>query len=86
MTIPYRKSKNGGLIRTIILVVIFLLVISYFGLNLREVINDPLTQNNFSYVWGEVVHIWTTYLSKPIGWLWREVIVKYIVMLGTERN
>jgi hypothetical protein len=84
MSIPYRNLKNqsGGLIRTIVLVVIFLLVISYFGLNLRDVINDPTTQSNFSLVWGEVVRIWTTYLKEPVLWVWREIVVKYIVMLG----
>jgi hypothetical protein len=80
------KNEQGGLIRTIILVVIFLLVVSYFGLNLRDVINDPTTQNNFSFVWEKVVYAWTTYLKEPIMWVWNEIIVKYVVMLGiTER-
>jgi hypothetical protein len=83
--LPRRFQTQRGLVRTIVLVVIFLLVISYFGLNLRDVINDPTTHSNFSFVWEHVTRIWNSYLKEPIVWVWNEIIVKYIVMLGIKK-
>jgi hypothetical protein len=80
-----RFNRQGGLIKAIIIVVIALLVISYFGLNLREVIGQPNTQSNFAYAWEWVVKGWEV-VKGPVMWVWREVIVKYIVMLGIKQQ
>jgi hypothetical protein len=61
------KIKNGqrGIVRTIIIVVIALLIMSYFGLNLQQIATSPTAQSNFSYVWNGVVYVWDTYLKVP---------------------
>lgn len=56
---------NRGLIRTIILVVIALLILSYFGFNLREIATSPTSKANFTYVKEVVSNIWNNYLRKP---------------------
>jgi hypothetical protein len=53
-----KKNTSRGFVRTIIVIVIALLVISYFGLNLREIAGSQTTKDNFGYVWGQVVRIW----------------------------
>ncbi len=58
MTLPYRNSQNRGLVKAIVIIVIALLIISYYGLNLRDIVNNPVTQSNFAYVWEQVIHLW----------------------------
>lgn len=59
-------NKQRGIVRTIIIIVIALLVISYFGINLRQVATSPTSESNFSYVWGGVVYVWDNYLEVPV--------------------
>jgi len=60
-----KTPTNRGFINMIILLIIVLLVLSYFGYNLRSIINSPNTQDNFSYVGGSIVDIWNNYLKVP---------------------
>jgi len=65
-----RVAGNRGLIKMIIIIVVALLILSYFGINLRQIINAPTTQDNFSYVWNATVNIWNDYLKVPATYLW----------------
>jgi hypothetical protein len=58
-------NRQRGIVRTIIIIVIALLVISYFGINLQQVATSPTSESNFSYVWNGVVYVWDTYLKTP---------------------
>ncbi len=71
-------SDDRGLVKMIIVIVVALLVLSYFGFNLRNIASSPTAQDNFSYVWGIVTNIWTNYLAKPAMYVW-EIIMKYIL-------
>jgi hypothetical protein len=59
------NNGNRGIVRTIIIIVIALLVLSYYGFNLRTTVESPTTQSNFSYVWNATVSVWNTYLKAP---------------------
>ena len=66
------KTTHGaqrGIVRTIIIIVIALLALSYYGFNLRSTVEAPLTQSNFSYVWSGVTYTWNTYLKNPATYL-----------------
>lgn len=70
-------TNRGGIIRTVLFIVVVLLVISYFGLNLRSIVNSPAGQSNFSYV-GEVLsNLWNNYLKVPVTYFWN-IFVTYI--------
>jgi hypothetical protein len=58
-------NRQRGIVRTIIIVVIALLVISYYGINIQQVANSPTAQSNFSYVWNGVTYVWNTFLKVP---------------------
>ena len=59
-------NKQRGIVRTVIIIIIALLVISYFGINLRQVATSPTAESNFSYVWGGIVYTWDNYLKTPV--------------------
>ena len=73
-----KATGQRGLIKIILMVVIALLVISYFGINLRALVNSPTTQDNVSYVSSTTVNIWNNYLKVPVTYIWNEIFVALI--------
>jgi hypothetical protein len=61
------------MIKLIIIIVILILVVSYFGINIQQVATSPASQGNFSYVWNGAVHLWDTYLAGPLTYAWNTV-------------
>jgi len=74
----YRPTGERGLIKWIILIVVALLILSYFGFNLRNLVNAPTTQDNFGYVASTTVTVWNSYLAKPAGYLWNDIFINLI--------
>lgn len=73
-----RIAGEGGLIKAVILIVIALLIVSYFGINLRQVVNDPVTQDNFGYVATSTITIWDKYLKIPATYIWKDVFLDLV--------
>jgi cell division protein FtsB len=71
-------AHNKGLIRTIVLVVIALLILSYFGFNLRNLVDSPNTQDNFNVAISFVIDVWNDYLKTPAMYLWNDIFLKLI--------
>ena len=67
--------KNQGLIKLIVIVIIGILVLSYFGINIQSIAESPTSQSNFSYVYGIISGIWNGYLRGPVLYLWNDVFV-----------
>lgn len=67
-----------GLIKFIFIVIVIIVVLGYFGLNLREIMATPAVQNNLSYIWQVIVDAWNGWLKEPAGWFWDNVWVPYI--------
>jgi len=78
--------KNRGLIKLILLVVIALLLLSYFGISVRQVATSDTSKENFSYVWEVLkqmgtyaVDFYHQYLAKSVMWAWDNLIKTYII-------
>jgi hypothetical protein len=72
MKIP--QARERGIVTTIIVIVVALLVLSYYGFNLRSTVESPTTQSNFSYAWNGVEYVWDTYLKTPATYLYTTFI------------
>ncbi|MEA2112862.1 MAG: hypothetical protein U9P50_02730 [Patescibacteria group bacterium] len=72
------KNDNRGLIKWILIIIIAIIVLSYFGFDLRSIIESDQTQGNLGYVWGGVVMVWDTYLSQPILYFWHNIFIDLI--------
>ncbi len=66
---------NKGLIKAIILIVIALIVLGYFGFDVGDIINGPTVQANLHTVWGFVSKIWNNYLAAPVIYIWDKFVV-----------
>lgn len=68
------QHPQGGFIQLIVIVIILILIVSYFGFNLRGLFDDPQTRDNFSVVWEWVAHVWEGYLKTPTQWIWEHIL------------
>lgn len=64
------KNKQQGLIKMIVLIIIAIAVLSYYGIDIKEFFTSPQFQKNFGYVRDFITDIWTTYLAEPVAKLW----------------
>ncbi len=73
-----KTAGEGGFIRTIVIIVIAILIVSYFGINLRALVTSPTTQDNITYVTTGVINLWNNYLKAPVTYVWNEIFIKLI--------
>lgn len=64
-----RGARGGGFIKLILLIIVALIALGFFGYNLRDIVNSPTVRDNLTYVWGLVVKLWDNFLSEPAEWL-----------------
>jgi len=63
-------NSNSGLIKAIVLIIIALLILAYFGLNLRSIVNSPTFQDNWALIRDAAVSLWNNYLKAPVVYAW----------------
>src|SRR3989344_9670792 len=68
-------NQKGGFIKLIILLVIVLVVLGYFGFNVESIVNSPTVNGNLHYVWNLAVSFWNNFLVTPATWVWDKIIV-----------
>ena len=73
------RNKKGGvsLISTIIIIVIIIAILSWYGFDIKDFFTSPQAQKNFGYVWNFISDIWSNYLAGPVIKLW-SIIVQLI--------
>ena len=71
-------TNRGSLLLWVILIVVALLVLSYYGFSLRNLVQAPVTQDNFNYVATSTVSVWDKYLEQPASYLWNDVFINLI--------
>ena len=73
----YTINHQSGLVRTIIIIIIALLILSYFGFDLERLAKNPTTQKNFNFIEKVVLSLWQNVLKKPVMFVWN-IFVNYI--------
>ncbi len=63
-------NQGFGLIGFIIILIIALIVLGYFGISIKSVIQKQPVQDNLSYAWQTAKYVWVTYLSGPANFVW----------------
>lgn len=69
------RNDERGLIQWIIIVLIAVIALSYFGFDLHAIIESESTQGNLDYLWGLGVTVWNEYLSRPILYFWHNIFI-----------
>ena len=62
----------------IIVIIIAIIVLSYFGFDLQAIVESPETQGNLGYVWGLATLLWTDYLMQPVLYFWNNIFINLL--------
>jgi len=52
-------NKTSGFIKMIIVIIIAIAILSYYGINLKQ-------------IWDFILYIWNTFLAQPAMFLWAQ--------------
>lgn len=63
-------NNQQGLIKTIILIIIAIAILSWYGVDIKDFFTSPQMQANIGYVWDFIKGIWSDYLTAPAMKLW----------------
>lgn len=72
------ERQSGGFIKTILIIVIALVVLGFFGYNLRDIISSPVVRDNLSYAGELAVKVWNNFLATPAIWIWNHIIINLV--------
>jgi hypothetical protein len=68
-------KEQGGFIQIVVLLVIALIVLGYFGFNIQNILESGTVKKNLEYSWGLVKNFWNNFLSKPFHFVWDKIII-----------
>ena len=70
------KRKRGiSIIGILFFGFIIVLVLSYFKISIRSVVESTTAQDNISYVGGGTRNLWDEYFRKPVSYLWNDIFI-----------
>ena len=68
----------------VVVIVIALIVLGYFGFNIKDIIESDSVQTNLQYVWGFIKTFWNNYLAAPVIFMWDKFVVGVLWRLIQE--
>lgn len=77
-TINRNVNSSRGLVKAVLLVIFALLLLSYLGFNLREIINSQTFTDNWQLLKEIISTVWNDYLKGPAVYLWSKIFLPYI--------
>jgi hypothetical protein len=75
MNIEKKINYRRGFIKTIIVIIIALIILGWFGFDVESIIKSDKVQKNLNYVWDIVVRLWDNYLAGPVIFVWDKIVV-----------
>jgi len=72
------QNKKQGIIKTIVIVLIAVIILSMLGFDLQKIVASDLVQKNFAYLRDAATALWNSYLATPFRFFWDSVVVGLI--------
>lgn len=79
-------NKQSGLIKLIILIIVLVLILSYLGINIKNIAESEIGKANFAYlgeilskIWSYLVALWDKYLASGADKLWDKLNIDGLV-------
>ena len=67
-------TDQRGLLKTVILIIIAIAVLAYFGISALDIVASDI----FQTVWAFSISLWNSHISPIISYLWSTVILQFI--------
>jgi hypothetical protein len=71
--IDNKKNRGVSLIGILIIGLVVILVIGYFNISVKKVVESPGAQDNLHYVGDSTKSAWDKFLKEPVHYLWQDV-------------
>lgn len=71
----FHAQRGLSILGVILMGVLIILVLSYFKVSIKSVVESPTGQENINYVQGGTESLWNAYFAKPAAYLWNDVWV-----------
>ena len=78
------QNHNRGLIKMIIVIFIVLILLAYFGLNLRSIVGSQTFQDNWNFISNLISTIWNNYLKGVVTFIWNSILAPLISKTATQ--
>lgn len=72
------KKRNRGFIKLIVVLAAALIILGYFGFDVREILNSPKVSSNLHYAWGLITTFWSKFIAGPAAFVWNDIIIGLI--------
>ena len=69
----FRDNRGISILGILVIGFLILLVLGYFDISVRTVVESPTTQDNLEYVGGASKSLWDAYLREPARYLWNDI-------------
>ena len=79
-------KKDQGFIKWIILIIIALIILGYYGFDVRRAIDAPTTQSNLNWFKETCLWIWDNVLRWPATFVWENILWPLIHKLIISRG
>jgi|AntAceMinimDraft_13_1070369.scaffolds.fasta_scaffold67824_2 hypothetical protein len=74
-----KRYKEKGFLKWILILLVSLVLASYFfNFNVKDAVEDPQTQSNFSYITTSIERLYTNTLKSHVDYLWRDIFIGLI--------
>lgn len=73
----FNRNKSGGFIKAIFIVVVAIIILSFF-VDLKSLTAPKYLQDNYQYLKTLLVSVWTNYISSIAYYIWNKIFVEYI--------
>ena len=67
--------KQRGFILNLVLIIIGILILNYFGFSIREFLNSPEVHDRFIQIWTILKMVWHDYLVTPFWYVWNKIVI-----------
>lgn len=70
-----KYKTNEGFIKWIIIIVIALIILGYYGFDIRRAVESPTAQSNLNYAQQGVLYVWDHFLRYIVEFVWNNLIL-----------
>jgi len=70
-----KKEQGISIIGILFLGFIIILILSYFKISIKSVVESPEAQDNLHYVGGNTRNLWNDYLKEPVSYFWNDIFI-----------
>jgi len=67
-------NTQKGILKTIVLIIIGIAILAYFGINASDIIESKPVQ----VTWNFFVNVWGNYVAPAVSYIWNNIIVGFI--------